>query len=64
MIKVIAAAVFLAILVEPGTSAQAKVVHVSPQALAGIAEDEQVRTISDAARRVVAGDRVVIHGGT
>lgn len=37
--------------------------QVSQQALPGIAEDAQFRTISEAAAHVEAGDTVVIHGG-
>ncbi len=47
-----------------GTIAHSKVVHVSPRPLPGIAAEDQTRTISDAARGRVAGDRVIIHSGT
>ena len=47
-----------------GASAQARVVHVSQQALAGVAAEDQFRSIAEAARGAAAGDRVVIHGGT
>lgn len=44
--------------------AWARDVHVSPKELLGVAAGDQVRTISQAAKGVAAGDRVVIHGGT
>jgi len=43
--------------------AQARVLHVSPQPLPGMAADAQTRTISEAARQLAAGDGVIIHGG-
>lgn len=41
----------------------ARTIHVSPRPLPGIDAADQVRTISDAARLVVPGDVVTIHGG-
>ncbi len=37
--------------------------HVSPAELTGISQEKQFRTISEAARKVDAGDTVLIHGG-
>lgn len=37
--------------------------HVAPAPLDGVPADRQVRTIGEAAERVRAGDRVLIHGG-
>ncbi len=46
----------------PGES-PGRTLHVSPQALPGIADNAQFRTISEAAARVAPGDTVLIHGG-
>src|SRR5437868_1170647 len=43
--------------------AQAKTLHVSPQALSSVAADQQFRTIQAAADIVSAGDIVLIHSG-
>jgi len=45
-------------------AANGKVFHVCPQTLSGIEQQEQVRTISEAAALVEPGDTVMIHNGT
>lgn len=44
--------------------ADGKVWHVSPETLAGIEQEDQVRTVSEAASLVKPGDTVIIHNGT
>ena len=58
------AVIVLAMLAGPGASAWAKVVHVSQSPLPVIAAADQTRTISEAARGRIPGDKVIIHGGT
>ncbi|BCM89152.1 hypothetical protein IAD21_00996 [Abditibacteriota bacterium] len=43
--------------------AQATTYHVAPQPLASVAPEVQFRTIGEAAKKVVAGDVVLIHAG-
>ena len=64
------AVIACAVLCVPVTTARAQalkpliIYHVSPQKLAGVADALQFRSISEAAKFVKAGSRVLIHSGT
>ncbi len=49
--------------VTSGTASAAKTLHVAPRELPGLRSSAQVRTISEAATMVQAGDTVIIHDG-
>lgn len=56
-------ALLLCLAVCLSATARATTFHVAPQPLSSVANELQFRTISEAARKVVAGDRVLIHSG-